>query len=184
MVLSSAQPWSSLEWDHLKTRNSRKERETGQRSTRSVIQFFIRHWVAALVRLIYFERLTLSLVGSVTILWTQKGCLLCELDCRHVSIVVLLSLLNIKMIIGPVAWPCNAISRQDLINNSPYCLPFNSHDVSSENLVLEQLKIPVLIFSHRLPAWYCINIVRRSSVLITHGNKKVKPGFIGNGLLI
>ena len=48
----------------------------------------------------------------VTILWTQKGCLLCELDCRHVCIRCLLSLLNIKMFIGPVAWSCNAISRQ------------------------------------------------------------------------
>ena len=48
---------------------------------------------------------------SVTILWTQKGCLLCELDCRHVCIRCLLSLLNVKMFIGPVAWPCNAISR-------------------------------------------------------------------------
>ena len=48
----------------------------------------------------------------VTILWTQKGCLLCELDCRHVCIRCLLSLLNIKMFVRPVAWPCNAISRQ------------------------------------------------------------------------
>ena len=47
----------------------------------------------------------------VTILWTQKGCLLCELDCRHVYIRCLLSLPNIKIFIGPVAWPCNAISR-------------------------------------------------------------------------
>ena len=47
--------------------------------------------------------------ASVTILWTQKGCLLCELDCRHVCIRCLSSLLNIKMFIGPVAWPC--ISR-------------------------------------------------------------------------
>ena len=30
---------------------------------------------------------------------------------------------------------------EDLINNSPYCLPYNSFDVSSENLVLDQ-KIP------------------------------------------
>ena len=31
---------------------------------------------------------------------------------------------------------------QDLISNSPYCLPYNSYDVSSENLVLDQLIIP------------------------------------------
>ena len=35
---------------------------------------------------------------------------------------------------------------QDLINNSPYCLPCNSYDVSLENLVLNQLIIPKLIF--------------------------------------
>ena len=53
-----------------------------------------------------------------TILWTQKGCLLCELDCRHVCIRCLLSLLNIKMFIGPVAWPCNAISRHCAYQNN------------------------------------------------------------------
>ena len=35
---------------------------------------------------------------------------------------------------------------QDLISNSPYCLPYNSYDVSLENLTLE------------------------SSVLVTHGS--------------
>ena len=35
---------------------------------------------------------------------------------------------------------------KDLIGNSPYCLPYNSYDVSLENLVLEQLIIPLLIF--------------------------------------
>ena len=29
-----------------------------------------------------------------------------------------------------------------LINNSPYCLSYNSYDVSSDNLVLDQLIIP------------------------------------------
>ena len=64
------------------------------------------------------RRLKLQLWDDhVTILWTQKGCLLCELDCRHVCIRCLLSLLNIKMFIGPVAWPCNAISRQIILRN-------------------------------------------------------------------
>ena len=31
---------------------------------------------------------------------------------------------------------------QDLISNSPYYLPYNSYDVSLENLVLDQLIIP------------------------------------------
>ena len=30
----------------------------------------------------------------------------------------------------------------DLISNSPYYLSYNSYDVSSENLVLDQLIIP------------------------------------------
>ena len=33
-------------------------------------------------------------------------------------------------------------NSQDLISNSPYCLPYNSYNVSSENLVLDQLIIP------------------------------------------
>ena len=35
---------------------------------------------------------------------------------------------------------------QDLISNSPYCLPYNPNDVDSENLVLDQLIISKLIF--------------------------------------
>ena len=35
---------------------------------------------------------------------------------------------------------------KDKIGNSPYCQPYNSYDVSSENLVLVQLIIPKLIF--------------------------------------
>ena len=36
---------------------------------------------------------------------------------------------------------------QDLITNSTYCLPNDSHYVSLENLVSDQLVIPKLIFS-------------------------------------
>ena len=35
---------------------------------------------------------------------------------------------------------------QDLISNSAYCLPYNSYDISSENLVLNQLIIPEVMF--------------------------------------
>ena len=38
------------------------------------------------------------------------------------------------------------INSKDLIGNSPYCLPYSSCDVSLENLVLDQLLIPWLIF--------------------------------------
>ena len=37
------------------------------------------------------------------------------------------------------AWPFNT---QNLISNSPYCLPYNSYDVSSEKLELDQPLIP------------------------------------------
>ena len=46
--------------------------------------------------------------------------------------------------------------------NSPYCQPYNSYDVSSENLVLHQLIIPKLIFFFILITYvigYCIDIV-------------------------
>ena len=35
---------------------------------------------------------------------------------------------------------------QDLISNSPYCLLYSSYDVSNENLLLDQLIIPELMF--------------------------------------
>ena len=35
---------------------------------------------------------------------------------------------------------------QDQICNSPHCQPYNSYNVSSENLILDQLIIPKLIF--------------------------------------
>ena len=37
---------------------------------------------------------------------------------------------------------CEPFNSQDLISNSPYCLPYNSCDVSVENLVLDQPLIP------------------------------------------
>ena len=39
------------------------------------------------------------------------------------------------------------------ISNSPYCLSYNSYDISVENLVLDQLVIPLLKhYSHHLSA--------------------------------
>ena len=39
------------------------------------------------------------------------------------------------------------LSLPDLIlSNTPYCLPYSSYDVSTENLVLDQLTITQLIF--------------------------------------
>ena len=62
--------------------------------------------------------------------------------------------------------------KDQICNNSPYCQPHNSYNVSSENLILDQLINPKLIFflySHHSSGWYCIDIVRRYSVLVTHG---------------
>ena len=42
--------------------------------------------------------------------------------------------------------PFKPFHFQDLISNSPYCLPNNYYDVSSENVVLNHLIIPYLIF--------------------------------------
>ena len=35
-----------------------------------------------------------------------------------------------------------SLPRLHLFSNSPYCLPYNSYNVSSENLILDQLVIP------------------------------------------
>ena len=40
---------------------------------------------------------------------------------------------------GEIPKPFNS---QDLISNSPYCLPYNSYNVSLENLELDQPIIP------------------------------------------
>ena len=42
------------------------------------------------------------------------------------------------------------LNSQDLISNSPYCLLYNSYDVSLENLELDQPIIPKLIFFYIL----------------------------------
>ena len=49
----------------------------------------------------------------------------------------------------------------DQIFTSPYCQPYNSYNVSSENLVLDQVIIPKLTFSlfslliWLILYWYC-----------------------------
>ena len=35
-------------------------------------------------------------------------------------------------------------------------------------------QIDIFLYSHHLSDWYCIDIVRRNSVLVTHGSSKVK----------
>ena len=60
-------------------------------------------------------------------------------------------------------------------SHSPYCLPYNSWDVSAENLVfITNPLIDIFLNSHHLSGWYCIDIVRRGSVLVTCGSERVK----------
>ena len=66
---------------------------------------------------------------------------------------------------------------QDLISDSPHCLPYNSYDVSSENFVLDQLKIPLLaifLSSSHLSAWYYMDTTKRNSVLVTRERWRIK----------
>ena len=70
-----------------------------------------------------------------------------------------------------IQWP--TFHTKDLISNFPYCLLYNSYDVSLENLVLEQLIIPLLIFFFILIT-SLLDIVRRNSVLVTNGSLRVK----------
>ena len=50
------------------------------------------------------------------------------------------------------------LKHPDQIFNSPYCQPYNSYNVSSENLVLNQLIIPKFIFFFILIT-YLVDIV-------------------------
>ena len=70
-------------------------------------------------------------------------------------------------------------NSQDLISNSPYCLPNSSCDVSLENLVLDQLIIPYLIFFFILITclldnlyWYCKEKFRLGHSRELEGNNK------------
>ena len=66
----------------------------------------------------------------------------------------------------------NCFRFQDLISNSPYSLLYNSYDVSSENLVLDQL-ILCLMISLFIFITCLADIVRRNSILITYGSFEV-----------
>ena len=55
---------------------------------------------------------------------------------------------------------------QDLVNNSPYCLPYNSCDVSLENLVLDQVIIPISYFS-LLWSLFCLMLL-----LLLHSERR------------
>ena len=74
-----------------------------------------------------------------------------------------------------IAWYA---SLPDQVCNSPYCQSYSFYNVGSKNLGFNQLIIPKFIFflySYNLSGWHCIeDIVRRNSVLVTHGSLRVK----------
>ena len=51
------------------------------------------------------------------------------------------------------------VQLPDQICNSPYCQPYNSHNVSSENLVLDQFIIPKLILFFILMIYLVDNVL-------------------------
>ena len=68
----------------------------------------------------------------------------------QISLLILLSLILFSFIVWAFLLLCKKlvkVNSQDLISNPSYCLPHSSCDVSLENLLLDQLRIPKLIFS-------------------------------------
>ena len=64
----------------------------------------------------------------------------------------------------------------DQICNSPYCQPYDSYNFNSQNLVLDQLIIPKLIFFSVLIT-YLVDVVLKfwgEIVLVSHGSLRVK----------
>ena len=79
-----------------------------------------------------------------------------------------------------IIWIFLPFNSQDSICDSPYCLLYNSFDVSLENLKLNQPIIPLFIFflySHYLSAGYHTDGVGRNSVSVT-GLKGLKCFFL------
>ena len=64
---------------------------------------------------------------------------------------------------------------QDLISNSPYWLCCTIHLMLGEFCIgsTDNPSIDICLYSHHLSAWYCIDIVRRNSVLVNHGRVKL-----------
>ena len=64
---------------------------------------------------------------------------------------------------------------QDLISNSPHWLCCTIHLMLGEFCIgsTDNPSIDICLYSHHLSAWYCIDIVRRNSVLVNHGRVKL-----------
>ena len=63
------------------------------------------------------------------------------------------------------SFPSSPFNTQDLSNNSPYCLPYSSCGV-----IVLRWWWWYFLYSRHLSAWYCIDILQRNSVLVTHGS--------------
>ena len=91
---------------------------------------------------------------------------------------IILSIVHVKVILRKIENCCDysclwTLQLPDQICNSPYCQPYSSYNVSSEDLVLDQLtisKLIIFLYSHDLFGLYCTDILRRNSVLVTHGS--------------
>ena len=64
---------------------------------------------------------------------------------------------------------------QYLISYPSLCWPYNSCDFVWRIWcwINNNLLIDFLIHSHHLSAWYCVDVVRRNPVLVTHGSQRV-----------
>ena len=85
---------------------------------------------------------------------------------------------SLKETLGNFSYLCLSWNKpfhsQDLIRNSPNCTPYNSLDVTWENLFIGSASNPLIdifLYSHYLSAWYYIDFVRRNSVLVTYGSE-------------
>ena len=85
---------------------------------------------------------------------------------------------SLKETLGNFSYLClswnEPFHSQDLIRNSPYFIPYNSLDVTWENLFIGSASNPLIdifLSSHYLSAWYYIDFVRRNSVLVTYGSE-------------
>ena len=91
------------------------------------------------------------------------------------------------ILLGDEAFELLILSFPDQICHSPHFQPDNSCDVSSENLVLDQLIIPnwYFFYSCHLSSWYCIDIVRKNSLLKDLSfSCQLHTGCIGTSLIL
>ena len=90
--------------------------------------------------------------------WTLPGFILASFGWESTFIGIMFT--NVLKEFKPIVQVVLFLTLQvpDQICNSPYCLPYNSYNVSSRNLILDHLIIPKLIFFFILIT-YLVDIV-------------------------